>query len=598
MQKPIILLPRLTKSSSHYKRYDINVPKDLINKTPKKPNLEDFPYPLPQKKSEYTCFCEGEDGIVWYGSSGGVTRYWENADRKDDVVMHFSARRDLLDNNVHALESDGNNGVWVLTDKGATHIKMTKMSMEEKAKLLTEETHKFVDRRGMVSQKKLAEPGNVNSAVSYGHSDNDGCFTAGFAIGEIFRYATLKREKGEYDPETLKARESATRASEATLLLMYISGRGDGFIARSYVTSAEPIPDDGLFYKKNGETAVCVSTTAARERKFVGLTVKADAPIPERLRKYYTSEGFSDTDIIYKGDTSSDEITLHFLNILVGHEFLGREDKELDELYKNAAKATMKHIIDNNFSLREADGNSTTWAKWNTEYFNSEMGWADACLNSAELLMYLKTTMRVTGETGLWQDTYNKLIEEEGYADLIPKHFDRFHQVSLAEGVEDRVEIMYGDHMLAVASLWGLTTLEKDEKLNKLYKDGFKSWKYSLEPEFNPGYDFLYALSVEDDSVLDEERIKTWFYRFGVTRVASGVSLDKRRDYPEKLYKGGYKETSALLPNDERFIAKYDRNPLQYRNEDSGGANTVESCYPFTFAYWIGRYFEFIAEGK
>jgi hypothetical protein len=53
-----------------------------------------------------------------------------------------------------------------------------------------------------------------------------------------------------------------------------------------------------------------------------------------------------------------------------------------------------------------------------------------------------------------------------------------------------------------------------------------------------------------------------------------------------------------LPPNDEHFIAKYDRNPLEFKNEDSGGASVVEGCYPYTFAYWIGRYFGFIAEGK
>jgi hypothetical protein len=61
---------------------------------------------------------------------------------------------------------------------------------------------------------------------------------------------------------------------------------------------------------------------------------------------------------------------------------------------------------------------------------------------------------------------------------------------------------------------------------------------------------------------------------------------------------GDYKETSALLPNDEHFISKYDRNPLEFKNEDSGGATCVESCYPFTFAYWIGRHFGFIAEDE
>ena len=61
---------------------------------------------------------------------------------------------------------------------------------------------------------------------------------------------------------------------------------------------------------------------------------------------------------------------------------------------------------------------------------------------------------------------------------------------------------------------------------------------------------------------------------------------------------GGYHETSALLPNDERFIAKYDRNPLEDKSEDSGGVFCVESCYPYTFAYWIGRYFTIIEEGN
>ena len=94
------------------------------------------------------------------------------------------------------------------------------------------------------------------------------------------------------------------------------------------------------------------------------------------------------------------------------------------------------------------------------------------------------------------------------------------------------------------------------------------------------------------------QRIKTWFYRFGATRIASGVSLTNRIDYAQKLFMGDYKETSALVPNDERFIAKYDRNPLEFKNEDSGGAGVLEGCYPYTFAYWIGRYFGFIAEGK
>lgn len=595
MAEAIKLYPQLTRVISHFKKYDLEVPKKLLEVRSKKPDLADFPYPLPLRKKDYNCFCESDNGVMWYGGNGGVTRFDPNAESITDKVMHFSAKRDLPDNNVSALIPE-KDGVWVLTDNGATHIDMELISAEEKAYRLLNETLTYVQRHSMVSQKHLSEAGNIKSVVPYGHSDNDGCFSASYAIGEIFHYVTLKRELGEFADETLRAREIAVRASEATLLLMYISGRGDGFVARTYLTSNEPVPDDGIFFKKNGATAICNNTTAARKRKIVGVEVKADAPIPERLRKLYTCDGFEDTDITYKGDTSSDEITLHYLHLLVAHEFLGSEDPEYDELLKTAAVNTCTHILKNDLALREADGNYTTWAKWNLEYFNSAMGWADACLNAGQLLMYLKVTMRLTGESGIWQKTYDELIEK-GYADLTVKHYDRFNQVCVQGEIDYREDIMYGDHMLAVTSLWALITLENDPELKEKYRQAFRTWRCSLAPEFNPGYDFLYFLSDPDNAKPDEERIKTWFYRFNVSRLAESVSLDRRRDYPVRVYRGGFKETSALLPNDERFIAKYDRDPLEYKNEDGNSAFTVESCYPYTFAYWIGRYFKFIEEG-
>ncbi len=591
----IKLYPRLTKVVSHFKKFDIEVPKALLSAKPVKPDLTDFPYPLPQRKKDYTCFCEGSNGVMWYGGSGGVTRYDPNADCLTDKVRYFCAKRDLLDNNVASLVADGD-GVWALTDNGVTHIDMVTMSMQEKAEKLLEETLTYVQRHGMVSQKYLSEARNLKSILPYGHSDNDGCFSSGFAIGEIFHYAVLKRELGEYHDETIKQRAVAQRASEATLMLMFIAGRGDGFVARTYLTSDEPVPDDGLFYKKNGATAVCLNTSYARKKGVVGLEVKADAPIPERLRKLYTCDGYEDTDITYKGDTSSDEITLHYLHLLVAHEFLGSEDPEYDDLLKQAVTNTTNHIIRNNFALREANGEYTTWAKWNEEYFNSEMGWADACLNAGQMLMYLEVAMRLTGEEP-WKKTFDELIEK-GYDKLTVLHHDRFNQVSVAIGVEERVEMMYGDLMLACASLWGLCTLEQDAERKETFRKAFRTWRNNLEPEFNPGYDFLYFLSDPDNAKPNEARIKDWFYRFDVSRLASGVSIDLRRDVPKRIYPDDYAETSCLLPNDERFIAKYDRNPLQYRNEDSHGVFGVESCYPYTFAYWIGRYFNFIEEAE
>ena len=275
--------------------------------------------------------------------------------------------------------------------------------------------------------------------------------------------------------------------------------------------------------------------------------------------------------------------------------------KKFRDAALNPEHPTLRNTVQNGdvyFQLREANGQPTTWAKWNEDYFNSGMGWADACLNSAELLMFLRVTMHITGEEGKFLETYNMLCDEKGYAELTAGHFDRFHQVCLQGGVDDREEIMYGDHNLAVLSFWGLATLEKDPERKKLFLEGFRSWRYSLAPEYNPGYDFPYFLSDPENAKPDAEKIRTWFYRFNVSRLAAKVSLSARRDIPRKELMGDYNETSCLLPNDEHFIAKYDRDPLEYKNEDSGGALCVESCYPYTFGYWLGRYFNFIEEGE
>ena len=594
MAQPIKLYPHLTRVSSHYKKYDIEVPKGLLEAKPQKPDLKDFPYPLPLRKKDCTCSCEGNNGVMWYGGEGGVTRFDPNAKSIYDVVMYFSARRDLMDNSVQNIVADGD-GVWVLTASGVTHIDMVKMTAEEKAYKLLEETLTYVQRHGMVSQKKLTEAGNLKSILPYGHSDNDGSFSSAYAMGEIFHYATLKREKGDYAEETLRAREVAFRASEANLLLMYIAGRGDGFVARTYLTSQEPVPDDGIFFKKNGATASCVNTTDSRNKNIVGLEVKADAPIPERLSKYYTSEGFDHTDITYKADTSSDEITHHYMHLLVAHEFLGCEDPEYDLLLKTAAANTMSHIIDNGYLLRDATGKPTTWAKWCEDYFNTGAGWADACLNAGEVLMYLRVTMHITGETGKFQKAFDELCEK-GYDKLTTKHFDRFFQANLSGGLDVREEIMYGDHMLAVLSFWGLATLEKDEERLELFRQAFRSWRTSLADEYTPAYDFPYFLSDPENAKPDEERIRTWFYRFNASRLASNVSMTTRRDLPVRTYMGGYQSLSALPTNDERFIAKLDRDPLEYKDEDSGGVFCVESCYVYTLSYWLGRYFGFIEE--
>ena len=569
---------------------DSSVPKALFEAEAIRPDLKGFPYPLPSKKSDYTCSAKTGD-VEWYGASNGLTRYDASAEREEDKVMYFSAPRDLLDNNIKALLPDGEN-IWVLTGTGVTFIEMRLVGAEEKADILRAESEKYVDRRGMKSQKYLREGRNLDSILPYGHSDNDGCFTATYAMGEIFRYAVYKREKGIDHPDTILAKKYATRATEATLLLMYITGRGDGFVARTYLCPDEPVPDDGIFFRKNGDTAVCLETTCSKEWDCVGAEIYCGAEIPERLSKLYTDLGYSHDGIVYKADTSSDEISTHFLFFKYVHDLLGCDDPELDEIVINTCKRLMNHIIDNGYILRDFTGKATSWAKWNEEYFNSDFGYVDACLNSSEVLMYHLVTMDITGEQGKWRESYEHLINDKHYDDYAAKHFNRLFQASISMEFDFQEDIMYGDHMLACLSYLGLCILEKDEARLEKYRNGFRSWRTSLEREHNPGYDLPFKIACPDDEI-DFDALATWFYRTNASRLAAGVSLDTRHDIAVQTLAAGNKEISVLLPPDERFISKYDRNPVALVNEDSGGVMCVESAYVYGYAYWMGRYYGF-----
>ncbi len=590
MNIPYKLKKHFCRECKFYPLGDGAIPQELLKAEAVKPDLKGFPCPLPSKKSDYTCSAE-QNGIFWYGASTGLTRYDPNAEIEEDTVMYFSAARDLRDNNVKALLAE-ENGVWALTDSGATHIELKEISAEEKAYILLQETLDYVDRRGMVSQQHLKVPYLRSSKFPYDHSDNDGGFTACYGIGEICRYAVLKKEKGIEHPETVSAKMLATRAVEACMLLMYIHGRGDGFVARSYGLSDEPVPDDGYFFIRKGNKAYMADTTRAKEDGYVGLEIDASAPIPERLARLYRGLGYTDDDVFYKADTSSDEITLQLLQLYFAHKYLACDDPELDELIKDAVTNILNHIIDNGYELHDFTGKATTWAKWNTDYFMTEDGWVDACLNSAELLSYHLIAIDITGENEKWRSSYNHLINDLGYADLTEKHYDRLYQLALATNNDIHGEIMYGDHMLATASFWMLCTLEKDETLLAKYRKGYKAWRTSTACEHNPGYDIPFALACPDEEI-NLDKLALWFYRTNSSRLAASVSLKGRHDIAVKTMRDGYKRISAVLPPDEVFISKYDRDPLEYKNEDSGGTRCIESCYVYTFAYWLGRLYGF-----
>ncbi len=597
MSKPIQLKRNLNRFIEIFLEGSPDIPQALYSTKQQAPDMSAITLPLPSKKSEYTCFAESRDGIVWYGATTGLTRYDPKAEYKQDQVQYFSAQRNLCDNNVKALwletQTDEKDYeiIWVLTNEGVAKITMRWLTAEEKAEVLLAETLRVVDRRGMVSQRELSTPYRPDTAVPYNECDNDGCFGCGFAMAELMHYAVLKKTLGKNHPDTLRIKAVATRICEAMLLLLYIPGRGDGFPARTYLAPTEPIPGGGLFFRKRGDgTAEVVATRSTLTSGRAGEIVPCPNPVPARLAKLYEDEGYTEKGLVYKGDTSSDEVTLHVVHLYYLHLILGEDDPELDQLAIEAGRALVGHILDHGNELIDAFGQPTTWAKYSERYFEfGSLGWVDACLNSTELLMYLRVMMFIDPEQSRWQAAYDELLAK-GYNKYGAKHAQRLDQMCLFLGNEPCEEIMYGDHMLATSAFWPLILLEPDEALKADYRAGYTSWRGSIGREYNAGYDMPYFLSCPDADI-DWERLTRWFYRHPASRLAASVTIPDRHDMPTRVCRCTDEETGYLLTPDENHICKYDRNPNRLSHIEPNRTRLMESCYVYTFAYWFGRYY-------
>ncbi|MBQ7117724.1 MAG: hypothetical protein IJN88_05895 [Clostridia bacterium] len=165
------------------------------------------------------------DGAVWTVTNYGVLRTDENALNERDKLQRFMGDRyffsaDTTDGKVLAIFADGKNGIWTVMAEGYTHIEMLEIDGTDKAAMMSENTQKYVSRRGMVSEAFYIDGQWVPN-----ESDNDGLWTSMYGAGELMRYAVLRDDPTATAEEIEAARKTATLATEAVVLLTYISMR-------------------------------------------------------------------------------------------------------------------------------------------------------------------------------------------------------------------------------------------------------------------------------------------------------------------------------------------------------------------------------------
>lgn len=453
-----------------------------------------------------------------------------------------------------------------------------------------------------------------------------------------------------FDPETDSETEPATR----TRLL-------EGFWARTYSLKEENNPIDGyIYWSHNGDaTATGVSTKPENEAGYLlngenlrGVTVDASGEIPQRLWDDLIGAGYDVEDIVYKGDTSSDEIIGHLFIYKLAYDILGAEDPEIKELIARTMDSFAQHIVDNGYSLCDGSGQPTTWSKFNRTYLHNGQVLGGAPLQTAVILSALKLAAYVTGDKK-WENEYKMAALDPAYeyAKIMTQEWERY-QMAILEYANSasgfigfilrplintklfrlvyRLILNYSDEEMGMLAYYLLFQMEDDETLLSYYREGIDDWWYSISHSENPLWYYIYQLAYPDKEIKDvygnslAQTVAWSLSRHPVSTVKYLASNPNRDDIAMIDFStGGVKGTAKISydPNegkpwfsgsdsgvlqiigvvltgtnlqwkvaapDERELHKF--NGATYRLGTESQADEMEGSTTYTLPYWMGRY--------
>ena len=597
-----------------------------------------------------TAFAQ-EGNTLWIGTKKGLQRLnLKEADTRD-YVQYLAGPRYLYngDDAVTGLYPDGDNGVWARNSKGVVHIKMTIRSLKDKADKYEELTKAVNDRNGMIGEDVSYTRNGDSYSGTPTTNDNDGLWTSEYAIGEIYRYMAAKQEGDESEMAAAKA--DATRAAKAVMLLAQVSGRGNGFIARSYIMQGDAQPN-GLWFKKTkfetiGEDGsvtaatygVAVDTSDAGKKDTLEITdpnlvaeaesaylaatghtyqddygdkgifpvIKSKStgevvwqlksPIVEEidpmLAELYGGNQ-NDYNVIYKADTSSDEVNGQMALLYFAANYLfdgtGAEDAHLKELAIEFADRIVKGIVTNGFMMMDATGNPTTWARWNATYFAPQIdytlntdgippgeyeGGYESDVNADEIVSFVKTAIYLTSlnpgkysaDTAMFQEVYDRLWTPRadggsydnndasysdatngiGYIDIMKQYIQRKKDV-LSSDFDDypginstihaneywRLAVNFSDENLFAVAFLPLIDIEMNENPNServaALREVFDQWWANMKDENNPFYIYLYQKTYPERKDADLSAASWALSRMPQYRVTFPVNNSMRAD--------------------------------------------------------------------
>jgi len=479
---------------------------------------------------------------VWIGTNNGLVCF-PNGDNKNKLV--FRSKRWLLDDNVRDIFMD-KDVVYISTVKGVSQLSVQKKTLADKANYfekITQERH--TREPGIVEHCKLRVPGDLSTWEPL-DDDNDGGYTNMYLASLALRYAVTKDEE---------VRQRAKQIFKAILFLEEVTEL-PGFIARTVV------PADWTQVNDPNEEI------SPQRKAMMRVLDPRYKPVEIRWRKS------RDGKWLWKGDTSSDEITAHFFGWAIYYDLCA--DEEDKQLLKALVSRVMDKIIADGFVLKDIDGTHTRWGVWAPEQLKHDPDWAnERGINALEILSYLKTSYHITGNEK-YQKEYEHLLIEEDYASLIKK--------AKNYGPSSRTHI---DDELLAFTYPSLFRYEEDEQWLKIYRDSIQHWYKGIENEDSPLFNFIYAWCMGNDPNL-EMSVKTLRE---IPYDLINWTVDNRFREDIRLVRESILEviqTSRLLPPGETAVIRWDKNRWEAVQGDGGRTERAATFY--LFPYWLGKY--------
>jgi hypothetical protein len=490
------------------------------------------------------CVRQGPCGHMWVGTDHGVARY----DGRNWSLRH--GKRWLVSDDVRDIAFDSQGTAWIATGNGVSAIKRKSMTLAEKADYFLEVClARHVREPGLVEKCSLGVPGDT-STWKPRDDDNDGQYTSMYLAMESFRYAVTK------DPQ---AKANAKKAFEALRFLQTVTGTS-GFVARTVIPSSW--------------TKMADPNQKTTDRQWAEIYVQNPREKRVEIRWHPSSDG----KWLWKGDTSSDEITGHMFGYLFYHDLVA-DDTEQQYVCRHVLKI-IDYIIENGYVLRDIDGTHTKWAVWAPEKLNGDPDWApERGVNSVEILSFLKLAYHMSG-VGRYQDEYLNLLDDHGYAGNVRR----------AKTYNPAWRTHIDDELLALAYPC-LMFHEKDPKLRRLYRESLDHWYAAVKADRSPFFDFVYGACV--GKAPQPEVAVASLRDASLDLVRWTIDNSHREDVDiVRIPELEQLQTDRLLPPSERGVIRWDENPWKVVQGDDG--YTESDGVWWLLPYWMGRHYGYI----